>query len=191
MLRTAPRYARPGVPEPGSVPSSWWDRPSELPVIAAQPGWVEVRVAQRPNGTTAWLPASDVKLGTTPYRIVIDLATTHLMLYENGRMILSAPAGVGAGNDPTPVGEFFVAFREQAPSAGYGPFILVTSAHSPNISDWDGSGDAIIGIHGPLGDDSEIGTTGAQISHGCIRLHLQDLAVLAGIPPGTPIDVTG
>jgi lipoprotein-anchoring transpeptidase ErfK/SrfK len=112
------------------------------------------------------------------------------MLYEYGRMILSAPAGVGAGSDPTPTGEYFVAFREPAPSPGYGPFILVTSAHSPNITDWDGSGDAIIGIHGPLGEDSAIGTTGARISHGCIRLHLQAQAHLAAIPPGTPIDIT-
>lgn len=191
VLRTAPRFASPGVSEPGTVPAQWWQRPSVLPVIATRPGWVQVRLAQRPNGTAAWLRASDVRLGTTPYRIVIDLATTHLMLYENGRMIVSAPAGVGAQDDPTPAGQYFVAFRESPPGPGYGPFVLVTSAHSPNISDWDGSGDAIIGIHGPLGEDSQIGTAGARISHGCVRLHLQSLASLSSVPPGTPIDITG
>ena len=30
------------------------------------------------------------------------------------------------------------------------------------ISDWEGSGDAVIGIHGPLGEDSEIGTIGGE-----------------------------
>ena len=72
-----------------------------------------------------------------------------------------------------------------APTAGYGPFVLVTSAHSDLHMDWDDSGDAIIAIHGPITsyDDSLIGTTGAAISHGCIRLHDADLAQLNTIPP--------
>jgi lipoprotein-anchoring transpeptidase ErfK/SrfK len=189
VLRTSPRYTRPGKREPGTVPSTWWGRPSVLPVIAAQPHWVRVRLAQRPNGTTAWLPAADVRLGATPYGIVIDLATTHLMLYKYGREILSAPAGVGAVSDPTPPGEYFAAFDERPPGPGYGPFVMVTSAHSQQISDWDGSGDAVLGIHGPLGVDAAIGRTGARISHGCIRLHLRAQARLAQVPPGTPIDV--
>jgi lipoprotein-anchoring transpeptidase ErfK/SrfK len=39
--------------------------------------------------------------------------------------------------------------------------------------------------------DSKIGTTGAKISHGCIRLHDQALKQLNGVPPGTPIDIIG
>lgn len=189
VLRSASRYASPGREEEGTVPSSWWGRPSALPVIATRPGWVQVRLAQRPNGSTAWLPSGDVRLGATPYRIVIDLATTHLKLYEYGHLVLSAPAGVGAVSDPTPPGEYFAAFDENPPGPGYGPFVMVTSAHSTGIADWSGSGDAIIGIHGPLGDDTEIGTTGARISHGCIRLHLPAQERLTDIPPGTPIDI--
>jgi lipoprotein-anchoring transpeptidase ErfK/SrfK len=190
---TAPRYAAPGRRTVGTVPASWYERPSVLPVIATRPGWVRVRLAQRPDGSTAWLPASDVTLSSTPYRIVVDLATTRLALYDHGRLVFSAPAGVGAEDDPTPTGEFFVAFDEPPPESnpGYGPFIIVTSDHSQAISDWEGSGDAVIGIHGPLGEDGLIGTTGARISHGCIRLHLQSLERLAQVPPGTPIDVIG
>jgi L,D-transpeptidase catalytic domain len=100
--------------------------------------------------------------------------------------------GVGTPDDPTPAGEFFVAFDEPPPEpgVGYGPFVLVTSAHSPSIADWEGSGDAVIGIHGPLGMDAAIGTEGARISHGCVRLHLsaldrlsgRDLAIVLGLP---------
>jgi lipoprotein-anchoring transpeptidase ErfK/SrfK len=191
VLRTAPRYASPGGSAVGTVPASWYGRPSVLPVIAARPGWVQVHLAQRPNGSTAWVPASDVTLGRTPYRIVVNNATTQLALYDRGRLVFSAPAGVGTPDDPTPTGEYFVAFDEQPPQPdpGYGPFIMVTSAHSPAISDWKNSGDAIIGIHGPLGEDSEIGTAGARISHGCIRLHAEALERLTEVPPGTPIDV--
>jgi len=198
VLSNAPRYASPGRLAAGSGPAdtvlaSWYDRPSVLPVIATSPGWVEVRLAQRPNGSTAWLPDSYVALGSTPYRIVINAATAWLALYDNGRLVFSAPAGVGTVQDPTPPGEYFVAFDEQPPqpNSGYGPFIIVTSAHSPAIADWEGSGDAVIGIHGPLGDDTEIGTSGARISHGCIRLHDEALERLAEVPPGTPIDVVG
>jgi lipoprotein-anchoring transpeptidase ErfK/SrfK len=191
VLRTAPRYTASGATAAGTVPASWYERPSVLPVIATRPGWVRVRLAQRPDGSTAWLPAKDVRLSSTPYRIVVDLATTKLALYDRGRLVFSAPAGVGSPDDPTPTGQFFVAFDEQPPqpNPGYGPFIIVTSDHSQSISDWEGSGDAVIGIHGPLGEDAEIGATGARISHGCIRLHDQALEQLAQVPPGTPIDV--
>jgi lipoprotein-anchoring transpeptidase ErfK/SrfK len=155
-----------------------------LPVIGASPGWVRVRLAQRPNESTAWLPAGDVRLGSTPYRIVVSNTTTQLALYDRGRLVFSAPAGVGTPDDPTPTGQYFAAFDEPPPqpNPGYGPFIMVTSAHSPAIRDWKGSGDAIIGIHGPLGEDSEIGTAGARVSHGCIRLHDQVLERLAQAP---------
>jgi lipoprotein-anchoring transpeptidase ErfK/SrfK len=86
-----------------------------------------------------------------------------------------------------------VAFLERPPVAnvGYGAFIMVTSDHSDTIKDWEGSGDAVIGIHGPLGDDREIGTTGARISHGCIRLHEAALLRLRAVSVGTPIDIIG
>jgi lipoprotein-anchoring transpeptidase ErfK/SrfK len=190
---TAPRYAAPGVPAAGQVPATWWGVPSVLPVVAQKPGWVEVRLAQRPNGSTAWLPASDVRLSSTGYRIVINLTTMRLSLYEGAKELMTAPAGIGTADDPTPTGHYFVAFDEPPPdpNPGYGPFIMVTSAHSPAIADWEGSGDAVIGIHGPLGEDSQIGTAGARISHGCVRLHDQDLLRLRQVPPGTPIDITG
>lgn len=160
-----------------------------LPVIAEKAGWVEVRLAQRPNESTAWVPARDVRLTGDPYRIVVNLATTHLELFDAGREVGDFPAGVGTTTDPTPTGQFFVAFFAPPPSPGYGAFLLVTSAHSNAIADWEGTGDAIIAIHGPLGDDALIGTTGARISHGCIRLHDADLARLRVVPPGTPIDI--
>jgi lipoprotein-anchoring transpeptidase ErfK/SrfK len=188
---TSPRYRSPGHLGSGIVPASWEGRPSVLTVVGTAPGWVQVRLAQRPDGSTAWLPARDVKLSSTPYVIVIDVATKHLSLYKGGRRVLSAPAGVGTRDDPTPLGTYFIAFTEDPPqpNPGYGPFILVTSAHSANIADWEGSGDAVIGIHGPLGEDTQIGTTGARISHGCIRLHDAALEKLSGLPAGTPVEI--
>lgn len=188
----APEHAAPGAPARGVAPATWYGRPSVLPVIGTRPGWVQVRLAQRPNGSTTWLEDRYVTVGSTPYRIVVDLTTTHLELYRLNQLVLTSPAGVGAPDDPTPTGSFFVAFHQPPPdpNPGYGPFILVTSAHSRAIDDWAGSGDAVIGIHGPLGEAARIGTTGARISHGCVRLPTATLTRLANIPAGTPVTIT-
>jgi hypothetical protein len=186
---TIPRFAAPGSAPDGTVPGRWYGAPSSLPVIGQRPGWFRVRLVTRPNGSTAWVRAADVIITDTPYRIVVNLAAEHLRLYLLGKEIMNAPAGIGTKQDPTPMGQYFVAMFEQSPSAGYGPFILVTSAHSDAISDWEGSGDAVIGIHGPLGEASVIGTSGAALSHGCIRLQLHDLARLRSVPAGTPITI--
>jgi lipoprotein-anchoring transpeptidase ErfK/SrfK len=187
---TIPRFATPGSPQGGTVPGRWYGSLSSLPVIGQQPGWFRVRLVTRPDGSTAWVRAADVTITATPYRIVVNLAAEHLRLYRLGKQLMNAPAAIGTKQDPTPTGQYFVAMFEQSPSAGYGPFILVTSAHSNAISAWGGSGDAVIGIHGPLGEASLIGTKGAALSHGCIRLRLPDLARLRQVPVGTPITIT-
>jgi hypothetical protein len=73
-----PGYPAPGAPSDTTVPGSWWGYPSVLPVIASTPGWLEVRLAQRPNGSTTWVQQSQVTLGSTPYSIVVNLSTMHL-----------------------------------------------------------------------------------------------------------------
>jgi hypothetical protein len=191
LTQSVPAYGSPGGQKTGTVPGSWLGSPSILPVLAQNDGYLEVRLAQRPNGSTAWISGTGVALSATPYRIVVDLATEHLLLYKAGALVMSAPAGIGTLADPTPGGNFFLAFDAKAPSPAWGAFIMVTSGHSDAISDWDESGDAIMAIHGPLGADAAIGTTGARVSHGCVRLHEADLAQLAVVPPGSPIVVVG
>jgi lipoprotein-anchoring transpeptidase ErfK/SrfK len=187
---TIPGYATaPGTKPSMSIKPTWHGESEDLPVIKVAPHWVEVRLPQRPNGLTAWVKDSDVTFSSTPYKILIDLAKRQLILFKDSRLTAAFPAGIGTAADPTPTGQFFLAFFAAPPSSGYGPFVMVTSGHSNAISDWESSGDALMAIHGPLGEDGAIGTTGAQISHGCVRLHLADLAQLRKIPAGTPIEV--
>jgi lipoprotein-anchoring transpeptidase ErfK/SrfK len=182
-------YASPNGPPSATIPPTWHDAQSILPVVTAQPGWIDVRLAQRPNESTAWVPVRDVTLTSSPYKILIDLKRMHLYLFKADRLIYAAPAGIGTVADPTPTGQFFVAFFAEPPNPGYGPFVMVSSAHSNTISDWESSGDALMAIHGPLGADAEIGTTGARVSHGCVRLHVTDLVHLRVVPAGSPIVV--
>jgi lipoprotein-anchoring transpeptidase ErfK/SrfK len=186
---TIPEFAAAGGPQTGQVPGTWHDAPSTLPVVARRPGWLQVRLAQRPNQSTAWVRAKDVTLSTTPYAIKLDLATTRLTLYKSGQQVFSAPVGVGNREFPTPEGTYFVAFLAEPPVPAYGSFVMVTSAHSPMITDWQGSGDGMVGIHGPLHTDAQIGTTGARVSHGCIRLHEKDLLRLREVPAGSPVTI--
>jgi lipoprotein-anchoring transpeptidase ErfK/SrfK len=182
-------YATPGGAKGPIIPATWHGAVSTLPVVTAQPGWLDVRLAQRPNESTAWVPVADVTLTSSPYKILIDLKAMHLYLFKADKLIYAAPAGIGTVADPTPTGEFFVAFFATPPNSGYGPFVMVSSAHSNTISDWESSGDALMAIHGPLGADAQIGTTGARVSHGCVRLHVADLVHLRVVPAGSPIDV--
>jgi lipoprotein-anchoring transpeptidase ErfK/SrfK len=192
VTRDIPRFATPSLLPNGMVPANWYGYPTVLPVIAQQPGWLQVRLAQRPNQSVAWIHSRDVTLSATNYRIVVNLTTARLQVSLEGKVVMDFPAGIGTPTDPTVTGHYFVAIHAAPPNPGYGPFVLATSAHSDAITDWEGLGDAIIAIHGPIDgwSDSRIGTTGARISHGCIRLHNRDLALLASIPVGTPIDIT-
>jgi L,D-transpeptidase catalytic domain len=193
LSRSVHGSATPGGPAVTTVPGTWYGYRSVLPVIATSGGWLKVRKAQRPNQSTAWIPASAATLSTTPYYLVLDLTSEHLQEYLNGEPIHSYPAGIGTTTDPTVTGNYFIAMKTPPPDPSYGPFVLATSAHSDAIADWEGLGDAIIAIHGPIDtyDNQLIGTTGARISHGCIRLHNNDLARLADIPAGTPLKIIG
>jgi lipoprotein-anchoring transpeptidase ErfK/SrfK len=183
-------YSSPGGPQTGTV-GTWYGYPLVLPVIGQQPGWLQVRLPTRPNGSVTWVQGDAVTLSSTLYRIVVNLGAQHLTVYQDGNQILSFPVGIGTTATPTVTGNYFVAVKETHPAAGYGPFILDTSAHSEAIKSWEGSGDAIIAIHGPISpsSDARIGTTGTRISNGCIRMHVSDQAQLAVIPVGTPVDI--
>ncbi len=183
-----PYSASPDGPAVGTIPvGGWWGDTKSLPVIAEAPGWLEVRLPQRPNGLTGWIPAASAVLGSTTYGVLIDVTAHRLRLYHEGVPVLDLPAGTGTANDPTPLGQFYVMDVAPSEGPGWGPFILDTNAHSEAIVSWEGQGDAFTAIHGPLGADAAIGATGGAISHGCVRLHDADLAQLSPVPPGAPV----
>jgi len=172
-----------------TIPATYSTATLSLPVIAQQNQRVEVRLLQRPNNVTAWIAQSSVSLSHTPYHLYVELSTNRLFLYDNSKLVLRAPAGLGTLQSPTPAGNYFVALLAQSPSPGYGPFVIVTSALADTVTDWEQNGNAMIAISGPLGADALIRSHGAAVSHGGIRLRDQDLAQLRVLPLATPIDV--
>jgi lipoprotein-anchoring transpeptidase ErfK/SrfK len=122
---------------------------------------------------------------------VISVSTTTVIVYKGGYEAFRMPAGLGKASTPTPPGNFFVGVIEKPGPHGYGPIVLDLSGHSEAIESWEGSGDAIIALHGPISasSDAQIGTTGTYISNGCVRLHEADQLKLDVIPLGTPVDI--
>ncbi len=155
---------------------------------AAPAGWVRVRPAALPNGTTGWVPRS--ALGgyeVVDTRLVVDLGAESIALLRGGRTILSAPVGVGTADAPTPTGEFYVRSRlTRYASPAYGPVAFGTSARSPSLTDWPAGG--FVGIHGTDRPDLLPG----RVSHGCIRMRNEDILRLAELLPiGTPLSIRG
>ena len=195
-IGTIPTSQTAGGPPSGTV-GAWYGYPLTLPVIASAeptPGdrWLEVRLPWRPNGSTAWVRAGEVTIGSTPWELVVDVAAERLTAYRDGAPVLAFPVAVGATATPTPTGHFFVAVHEGGtPPPGFGPVVLALSAHSETIRSWEGTPDAIIAIHGPVTASAaaRIGSGRADLSNGCIRMRPADLAQLAQTPVGTPVEI--
>ncbi len=169
----------------------WYGYALTMPILEERQGWVRIRLPERPNGKTAWVRRGDVTTSRTRYRIVIRLNETKLILYKDGFPVMVAPVGIGKSSTPTAPGQFFVTVIQRPDPHRYGPFLVSTSGHSEAIESWQGAGDAITAIHGPVSKKSaqQIGRTGARLSNGCIRMHIPDLERLGVVPLGTPVDI--
>jgi lipoprotein-anchoring transpeptidase ErfK/SrfK len=181
-----PVSAAPGGPTTGELDDP---RPSGAPlvlrVLERQGDWIRVPLAQRPNGSTGWVPVSAVSLSTTDYAIVVTLASSTLDLYRAGRIVHSYPVATGTAGTPTPVGRFAITELLAPTNAGYGPYAFGTTAFSDAISSF-GGGPGQIGLHGT----DDVSSLGRAASHGCIRMHDADITALAKILPlGTPFQV--
>jgi hypothetical protein len=152
-----------------------------------QDGWLQVLLPVRPNGSTGWVRASDVRLFTHDYRITVSLTALTITVYSADEIILEEPVGIGTGDTPTPGGRYYVKelLQPPNPNGAYGPFAYGLSGFSNQLTSFAG-GDGVIGIHG-TNDPSSIGQ---RVSHGCIRMSNDGITRLAGILPlGVPVTI--
>ncbi|MGH3585450.1 MAG: L,D-transpeptidase [Pseudonocardia sp.] len=151
-----------------------------LPVLAEQPGWVQVLLPSRPASSTGWIRADDVERARTPFVIQVHLGSKTLELVRDGDVVEQWSVGVGKEDTPTPTGRTFLlgAFADE--SQNYSPVILPLGTHSPT-HDTYGGGPGTVAIHTwPTAD-----VFGAAISDGCIRVPQDALDQLAEVPLGT------
>jgi lipoprotein-anchoring transpeptidase ErfK/SrfK len=149
--------------------------------------WYRVLLPLRPNGSTAWVPASQVRVSARDHSAEVDLSARRLTLYDGTEAVRTFPVAIGQPGTPTPTGRFFVTVQLRPPriSAIYGAWALGISAYS-EVLDQFGTGDGQIALHG-TSDASELGRA---VSHGCVRLSNVSISALAGeLPVGSPVEI--
>lgn len=157
-------------------------------VQSAQGNWLNVMLPQRPNGSTGWIWASQVKLYSDNFSVVVHLGAHTLDLYQDGRLVQSHTVAIGNSASPTPPGQFYVTelVASGNPNGAYGPYAFGLSDFSDTFSEFDG-GPGQIAIHGT----DEPWVIGTSASHGCIRLDNSQLTQLVKVlPVGTPVSIT-
>lgn len=153
------------------------------------PGWLQVQVSRRPNGSTAWIHEGDVTLRGVDNRIEIEVEARQLTVYRGttNEVLLQVPVAAGAPATPTPLGDFFVdvVVHVNRPSGAYGPYQLSVAGFSDVLQSF-GGGPGQIAIHGT--NHPEL--IGKFVSNGCIRLNNDDITALAQLAPvGTPVEI--
>jgi lipoprotein-anchoring transpeptidase ErfK/SrfK len=148
--------------------------------------WYPALLPIRPNGSIGFIPARQLALSQTSFRLDVDRSRLRLTLWRGCQVAARYPIGLGKTRTPTPVGDFYLISLMKPPAANsvYGLYAYGLSAYSNAITDWRWGG--VIGLHG-TNDPSSIGK---RVSHGCIRMRNKDIERLAKmLPLGTPITI--
>lgn len=146
--------------------------------------WLEVSTPMRPNGRDGWVRASFVQSQPIYKRVVVDLSSRRLSLYDHNRLRYRTRVAIGTRENPTPRGHFYVQARFHPTNSFYGAFAFETSAYAPNLSEWPGGG--LIGIHGTNLPQ----LLGQAVSHGCVRISNTAARALERlVPDGTPVTI--
>ncbi len=136
MARTAPRG--------GHVAMVLWKNlytnaptPTSLLVLGSETGpsgrvWVKMLLPKRPNGSVGWVPADQLVLHRTAWRVEISTAKRQGLVFHHGHVVKRFPVIVGASSTPTPRGLTAIQDRRKQadPNGFYGAWILALDARS-------------------------------------------------------------
>jgi lipoprotein-anchoring transpeptidase ErfK/SrfK len=155
--------------------------------VVAGKRWVKVLMPVRPNGSTAWIRASDMVFRPVTSRIEIDVSSRRLTVFRDARKKRSFKVAVGTDKNPTPTGRFALAeiIPTGDPKAFLGPIVMPITGFSNTLNEFAG-GNGRVAIHGT----SEPELIGQAVSHGCIRMRNADIRRLSGmVSGGTPVNI--
>jgi hypothetical protein len=156
-------------------------------VLEEQGDWLRVMLPMRPNGSSGWIKAKDVRIRKVPNRIVIDRSDRKLRVLRGNEQLFEAPVAVGTGKTPTPIAKSYVDISVPFKNTGgaYGAHMLSVAAYSEVLKNF-GGGVGQIAIHGT----NNRGSVGKEASNGCIRLYNEDILKLREFAPtGTPVEI--
>ncbi|HEX2149218.1 MAG TPA: L,D-transpeptidase [Actinomycetota bacterium] len=158
-----------------------------LAVLKEEGNWFHVRLPVRPNGSTGWVKASDVRIRKVPNRIVVDKSDHKLMAYKGDQLLMEMPAGIGTAATPTPEGEYYVdiSIPFANTSGAYGAHMLSIAGFSEVHFNF-GGGIGQLAIHGT----NNRASVGVNSSNGCVRLYNESIQRLKDLAPsGTPVSI--
>jgi lipoprotein-anchoring transpeptidase ErfK/SrfK len=161
--------------------------PLAFRVEARQGDWLKVFLPVRPNGAKGWIKSSQVALGSTRFRVVIELAAHRARVYDGDNLIMEEVVGVGTARYPTPTGDFYIdaVVKTGNPQGVYGPYQLSVAGFSNVLTRFAG-GPGQIALHGT---NSPRGL-GTNVSHGCVRFRNEAITRMANtLPVGTPVQI--
>lgn len=145
--------------------------------------WYRISVPGRPNGKTGWVKASSVDLRPVKKRLFIDRSERRFEFWRGDTLLRTGRVAVGKRGAETPTGLFYVQGKFFPTAEILGAFAFETSAYS-KLTDWPGGG--VVGVHGTPWP----WLLGQAVSHGCVRLHNDDVLWLRSrMPEGTPIKI--
>jgi lipoprotein-anchoring transpeptidase ErfK/SrfK len=145
--------------------------------------WYRISLPGRPNGQTGWVRASALELRPVKKRLFIDRSERRFQFWHGDKLVRTGRVAVGAPGAETPTGLFYVQSKFFPNAEILGAFAFETSAYS-KLTDWPGGG--VVGVHGTPWP----WLLGQAVSHGCVRLHNDDVLWLRSrMPEGTPIKI--
>jgi lipoprotein-anchoring transpeptidase ErfK/SrfK len=118
--------------------------------------------------------------------IVVSLKDRELALVDNGDVKAIYPVAVGKPSTPSPTGTFTIINHVKDPTY-YRPGVVIPPGRwNPVGNRWMGLSALGYGIHGTDVQSS----VGKAVSHGCIRLHKNDIeALFARVNVGTRVEI--
>lgn len=181
-----PLFTTPGGSAFARMPIQQLGNTTWLPVIARVPGWVQVLLPSRPNGSTGWLDASKVSEAHTPYLVQVTLASKTLRVFNtaSSQLLGTWRVGIGQPATPTPTGRTFILGLIADPGQNYSPVILPLGTHSATLDTY-GGGPGTVAIH-TWPDASTFNTAS---SHGCVRVPMDALHLIGQMPLGTLVQI--
>ncbi|TDE18936.1 L,D-transpeptidase [Actinomadura sp. 6K520] len=156
-------------------------------VDARDGDWLKVLLPIRPNGSTGWIKASDVKISSTPHRVEIDPEAFTFTVFDGDKVLRTGKVATGEGGTPTPPGRFYFTelIKPPDPGGAYGAYAFGLSGHSPTLKTFAG-GPGQLAVHGT----NKASALGGRVSHGCVRVSNDDITWMAqNLAIGTPVIV--
>ena len=145
--------------------------------------WYRISVPGRPNGQTGWVRAESVELRPMKKRLFVDRGARRFEFWDGDKLVRTGKIAVGKTGAETPTGLFYVQSKFVPSAPILGAYAFETSAYS-KLTDWPGGG--VVGVHGTPWP----WLLGQAVSHGCVRLHNDDVKFLRSrVPVGMPIKI--